>query len=163
MIDTGVFKRGMRRLASGVSLVTTIDSDGRPHGMAATSVTSLSTEPPSLLVCVAQSAACHNHIVAAGAFCVSILGESDARLVRLFSNPEHRHERFADTGWQILTTGAPALSRALAVFDCRVSKQIENGSHTIFIGEVAAASVRKESDMPLIYFEAGLIEARLPA
>lgn len=153
MTDENLFKRGMRRLASGVSLVTTRDDDGAPHGMVATSVASVTTDPPSLLVCVNRTASCHGPMDRSGTFCVNFLREDDQEVAALFSSSKHRDVRFSRGDWRPLETGALALSSALASFDCRVHKRVEAGSHTIFIGEVASVMLWEEAISPLVYLD----------
>jgi flavin reductase len=152
MIDATLFKSGMRRLASGVSLVTTV-LDGKPHGLVATSVCSVSAEPPSLLVCVNRSSQSHDPIRDAGIFCINVLGAEDDALAQRFSSPEHRDTRFADRDWASLVTGAPALPDALASFDCRISSAVSVDSHTIFIAHVVAATLGQSRKGALLYLD----------
>jgi flavin reductase len=136
VIDGALFKRGMRRLASGVSIITTLDQS-IPHGLAATSVCSVCVEPePSLLVCVNLNSSCHDAIRRAGIFCVNLLSSNDIELARRFSSPESRAQRFDECPWVPLVTGAPALPNTLASFDCEITQVIPVHSHTIFIGAV---------------------------
>jgi flavin reductase len=152
MIDAALFKSGMRRLASGVSLVTTV-LDGQRHGLVATSVCSVSAEPPSLLVCVNCSSKSHDPIRDAGVFCINVLGAEDDAIARRFGAPEHRDARFADREWASLATGAPALVGALATFDCRISRTVSADTHTIFIASVVAAELGHAGRGALIYLD----------
>jgi flavin reductase len=136
MIDSALFKRGMRRLAAGVSIITTIELS-IPQGLVATSVSSVCVEPePSLLVCVNRNSTCHDVIRRAGVFCANLLSSNDIELARRFSSPQSRDKRFDECPWVPLVTGAPALPSALASFDCEISHVIQVHSHTIFIGAV---------------------------
>ena len=152
MSDAELFRRGMRRLAAGVSIVTTHEA-GEPHGMAATSVCSVSAEPPALLVCVNRNATCHQAIRRAGFFCVNLLRENDDELARRFSTPVRREQRFLDRNWKALVTGAPALVGALASFDSEVIESIEAQSHTVFIGRVKAVELWRDDIVPLVYLD----------
>ena len=153
-LDAGLFKRGMRRLAAGVSLVTTHDGDG-PHGFVATAVTSVSAEPhPRLLVCANRASSTHPRIGATGRFCVNLLAEDDEAIARQFGAAD-RSERFAGLDWVPLATGAPALLRALASFDCLVETRMEAGSHTVFVGEVQDVRLWREEASPLLYVDGG--------
>jgi len=152
MIDAALFKSGMRRLASGVSLVTTV-LDGKPHGLVATSVCSVSADPPSLLVCVNRSSQSHDQIRDAGVLCINVLGADDDAVARRFSSPEHRGTRFADREWASLVTGAPALTGALASFDCRIAKTVSADTHTIFIAHVVAARLGEPRKGALLYLD----------
>lgn len=146
------FKLGMRRLASGVSLITTV-ADGTRHGLVATSVTSVSTDPPSLLVCVNRNASAHDHIAQAGILCVNLLAETDQTTAARFSSSIDREKRFEKGDWQLLETGAPALATALASFDCRIERTVSHGSHTIFICKVAKTHVWEVELSPLVYLD----------
>jgi len=145
MIEPALFKSGMRRLAAGVSVITT-SLHSEWYGLVATSVCSVSLEPPSLLVCVNRSASSHDAIHAAGHFCVNLLRQDDDDVARRFSNSQFRQVRFTEREWRTLETGAPALVGALASFDCEIETTIPSGSHTIFIGNVKAAELGAERE-----------------
>ena len=146
------FKSGMRRLAAGVSLVTVATAEGR-HGLIATAVTSLSAEPPSLLICVNASASIHEHLRGAPAFCVNVLSRSQQPVAERFAQPHDRHTRFELGDWTELETGAPALRGAQVSFDCRPAQTVSFGTHTIFIGEVVAVTDWASPADPLLYHE----------
>lgn len=150
-LDPIRFKLGMRRLASGVSLITTRDRTDMPHGMIATSVASVSAEPPTLLVCVNKTASCHDVIDESGVFCINLLGDGDDEIAQIFSSSKTRDVRFASGNWRDMTTGAPAYAGSLASFDCEVRSRVEAGSHTIFIGQVVDTQLWAEAVQPLIY------------
>jgi len=153
MPDPLEFKLAMRRLASGVSIVTTMDGD-TPHGFAATSVTSVSADPaPLLLVCVNKTVSCHDLMLASGRFCVNVLSEADIETARLFSSSENRHRRFELCSWEKLSTGAPALSGALASFDCRIHRAVEVQTHTVLFGEVVETRLLNAEFQPLVYVD----------
>jgi flavin reductase len=150
--DSSLFKLGMRRLAVGVSIVTTFDA-GERHGMAATSVCSVSAEPPALLVCVNRAATTHAVIRRAGFFCINLLAKNDDELARRFSTPADRSSRFLDRQWTTLVTQAPVLVGALASFDCEVIEAVDIESHTVFIGRVKAIELWHEDIVPLVYHD----------
>jgi flavin reductase len=153
MIDPKIFKSGMRRLAAGVTVVTTFES-GHPFGILVTSTSSVCVEPvPSLLVCVNHNASCHDVIMRSRIFCANILSVTDIELAQRFSSSEHRGRRFEGCDWISLTTGAPALISALVSFDCEVSRLVDVHSHTIFVGEVRDTRIWKADVEPLLYFE----------
>jgi len=153
MIDLAEFKQGMRRLAAGVSVVTTMDGR-QPHGFSATSVTSVSADPaPLLLVCVNKSVTCHDILLRSGGFCVNVLSEAEIETARVFSSPEHRHRRFELCPWEELATGAPALVNSLANFDCRIHRAVEVQTHTVLFGEVVRVMIRGPIVHPLLYVD----------
>src|SRR4051812_18189710 len=105
-ISSETFKLGFRRLASGVSCVTT-QFNGRQHGFVATSVSALCGDPPTLIVCVNRTVSSHDQIGESGIFCVNVLGEADQATAALFSDKDQRQSRFSGPDWIELTTGAP--------------------------------------------------------
>lgn len=150
-----LFKLGMRRLAAGVSLITTRDEAGTRHGLIATSVTSVSLEPPSLLVCINKSVSSHDALARAGIFCVNLLPEDADDIAMRFSSSRYRDVRFAEGNWSELETGSPVLDNAIASFDCRITSTLDATSHTIFIGEVVGVSVPDGTVSPLLYLNGG--------
>jgi flavin reductase len=157
MLMADHFKSGMRRLASGVSLITTEDMQGAWHGMIATSVTSVSAEPPTLLVCINRSASCHDPLIGSGVFCVNFLGEDNDAIAAVFSSSKLKDKRFQEGDWRRIATGAPALAGSLASFDCRVKQRLESDSHTIFIGSVEAIELWDAPLSPLVYMNGGYV------
>ncbi|MGQ4273867.1 flavin reductase family protein [Terrihabitans sp. B22-R8] len=161
LMDSALYKGGMRRLASGVSIVTT-DLNGTRHGMAATSVTSVSVDPPTLLVCVANTASTHSPIHETGRFCINVLGEDDREVAERFATQKDRRARFAGRDWVTLATGAPALSGCLASFDCVVSQELAASSHTVFFGRVVHTRLWAETIDPLLFWD-GAFRQHTPA
>ena len=147
-----LFRLGMRRLASGVSLITTRHA-GASHGLVATSVSSLTGEPPTLLVCVNRTTTCHDPIAEAGVFCVNMLAARHREIAAQFGSSKRRAERFRDGDWTHLVTGAPVLLDCLAAFDCRVETVVPYGTHTIFIGAVEAVRLPDDAIEPLLYVD----------
>lgn len=143
------FKDAMRRLAGTVTVVTVGSGDDR-HGTTATAVTSLSMNPPSLLVCFNRDSRLHALLSAADRFCVNLLHTDNVDVSRLFSSPVTSAERFASGHWASPADGAPYLENAQSSIQCAKDQQIDYGTHTIFIGRVL--SVRNRDEIaPLIY------------
>lgn len=153
-VAADVFRRGMRRLAGGVSLVAATHG-GRRYGLAATAVCPVSIEPPLLLVCINRASSSHEPVRLSGQFCVNVLGEGDADLARCFGASEFRDRRFESKRWTSIATGAPALAGALASFDCEVSEEVAAHTHTIFIGRIVAVELWAADRTPLVYFDGG--------
>jgi flavin reductase (DIM6/NTAB) family NADH-FMN oxidoreductase RutF len=154
MIDTSDFRRVVGHFATGVTVVTTLRPDGRPCGLTASAVCSLSLEPTMLLVCVEKRAESHACIEESGFFAVSVLA-GDGRgetLARRFAEAEV-DEKFTGVAFRAEHTGAPVLEGALAWMDCRVAERCTGGDHTVFIGEVVAADACEGT--PLLYYRGG--------
>jgi flavin reductase (DIM6/NTAB) family NADH-FMN oxidoreductase RutF len=154
MIDTSDFRRVVGHFASGVTVVTTVRPDGRPCGLTASAVCSVSLDPTLLLVCIERQARSHRCIDESGVFAVNVLA-GDGRgetLARRFSE-EEVDGKFTGVAFRAEHTGAPVLDGALAWLDCRVAQQCSAGDHTVFIGEVVAADACEGA--PLVYYRGG--------
>jgi flavin reductase len=153
VIDASLFKRGMRRLAAGVAVVTTAE-EGEPHGFVATSVSSVCVEPvPSLLVCINRSASSHDVIRRTGVFCANLLSSHHLDIARRFSSSKDRATRFDGCNWVPLITGAPAFPGALVSFDCEVTDVMSVHSHSIFVGAVRDLRLWGDQIAPLLYLD----------
>ncbi len=142
----------MRRLASGVTLITGAQAGVRV-GLIATAVSSVSTSPPTLLICVNRSASAHDVIDQTGGFAVNLLSAADLHLVDTFSKSALREERFKAGVWTKLSSGAPILESSLAAFDCKVVQRIAYESHTIFLGEVKKVHLAEADVDPLLHID----------
>jgi flavin reductase len=150
------FKRGMRRLASGVSIVATTDEQG-PKGFLATSVSSLALDPfPCLLVCVNQSTSSHDTFLRTQIFSVNLLAARQVDIARRFSLPELRDARFQGGDWEVLETGAPVYRDALATFDCQLMTTFTVQTHTVLIGRAVAVRSADTAVEPLVYYDGRL-------
>lgn len=146
------FKAGMRRLASGVTLITSV-YEGKRAGLIATAVSSVSTTPPTLLICVNRSASAHDVIDGSGSFAVNLIAASDLYLVDVFSKPALREQRFKAGDWTTLASGTPILATSLASFDCKIVHRLAYESHTIFLGEVNMVRIADGHDDALLYMD----------
>ena len=151
------YRDAMRRVASTVTIITATDLE-RHHGMTATAVTSVSMDPPSLLICVNTSTRLHDILVQGQRFCVNILNADQADLSRAFSGALTSDERFAKGLWRKTQDGLGYLADAQANIFCEKAAAISHGTHTIFIGNVAEVRLAEAID-PLIYLNAGYMPA----
>jgi flavin reductase len=136
MVSAAVFRQGMALLPSAVTVVTTDGPSGRA-GFTASAVSSVTDNPPTLLVCMNRSSRSHAIFTGNAVLCVNVLRGDQRALSSLFSNREvAMHERFLRCATLRLATGAPALADALVSFDGRVVATHDVGSHSIFIVEV---------------------------
>ena len=151
-IDPAAFRQAMRRLAGGVGLITVGSGDDRA-GLTATSVTSLSAEPPRLLVCINRNSSAWPLLAEYRSFGVKLLDAGQQDLADRFAGRggEKGPARFSGARWKSLVTGTPLLEDALASFDCTVEEIIERHSHAIVIGRIEAVDLGHWSD-PLLYW-----------
>jgi flavin reductase (DIM6/NTAB) family NADH-FMN oxidoreductase RutF len=140
---------GLRRLAKAVVVITS-RHEGVRFAMAATAVCELSLDPPSLLICVNQTASIHSALAEGANFCVNILHRSQEDLARHCSGKSKGEERFAFGEWGETDAGVPFLLQAQAGFVCLNEQQLGYGTHRIFVGRVLQAFTNGDVD-PLIY------------
>lgn len=147
----------MRHQAGAVTLIAT-GEHGNRTGLIATAVCSLTDSPPTLLICVNESASAHDLIAETGSFSVNLLCPEHKELVRVFTGQTGLagEARFDDALWQTMATGAPVLKDALATFDCDVSDTKKVSTHTIYIGTVRDGKAG-DADDPLVYFRGGFV------
>lgn len=143
------FKEAMRQVAATVSIIST-RSEGSRYGMTATAVTSVSCDPPSLLVCINRSASIHKPLEKKKLFWVNVLREGQQSLCSTFSGGKTGEQRFAPGEWQDCERGLPYLVDAQANILCTVQKRCCFGTHTIFIGLVMVTSLQNQI-APLVY------------
>jgi flavin reductase (DIM6/NTAB) family NADH-FMN oxidoreductase RutF len=140
----------MRRWATGVTVVTT-RSGGEVRGVTVNSFTSVSLEPPLILICLDTRARTHHLLLASRRFCVNVLGEEQQALSDRFAGRSGgEHGRFDDISHRATAWGGPILDTCLAWLDCELADAYPAGDHTIFIGLVRAAHVDGEGN-PLLH------------
>lgn len=144
------FRATMRLLASTVAVVTA-SHQGQRGGLTATSVCSLSAEPPLMFICINRRSNTHVLIEKSGALCVNYLAEPHEALARHFANQvEDPEAKFKLGTWETSPLGNPVLADGLATIDCRVSRHFDEGTHTVFIASVVGTTARHDLS-PLIY------------
>ena len=145
--DSQAQRRIMGHFATGVTVVTAY-LDGAIYGMTANAVSSLSLDPPLILVAVGKTAAMHASLTASRCFAVNILSEDQEHLSRRFAMRGPKEVN--DLTWTKAESGAPILADALAWLDCRLADVLPGGDHNIFLGEILAGDARDGA--PLLYF-----------
>jgi flavin reductase ActVB len=149
MIDVGAFKQAMGRFPSGVVIATTVDGAGRPWGFTASSFSSVSLDPPLVLVCPAKTAECYTAFSAATVFSINILGSGDEALARRFATrgaPKFDGDDFG-TGEH----GLPLIRSAVATLICRKFADHDCGDHSVIVGEVQSVRLAEGGDS-LVYY-----------
>ena len=150
-VDQAQFRQLLGRFATGVTVITAWDASGRPHGMTANSLSSVSLEPPLLLLSIDHEAAMHGLLVSVPRFAVNILASNQETVSRRFA--QDREERFDGIGYQESPRGLILLDGALAHIECERAATHEAGDHTILVGRVVAGSAA--DGRPLCYFRGG--------
>lgn len=147
--DPRTLRDALGCFATGVTVVTCVSADGRPAGLTVNSFTSVSLDPPLLLVCLHRMAASSAALVQASHFAINVLqnGQQPAS-IRFAARDE---DRFGATPWSRGEAGAPILVDSLCVFECRRYAVYDGGDHHILVGEVEKASFDASLD-PLLFF-----------
>lgn len=146
--DSKLQRKIFGKWATGVTVVTTDGPAGR-GGLTANAVTSLSLDPPLVLVAVAKTAGSYAEIRDNGCYAINILALDQEEASKRFATPGPKD--FSGFTWQTAVTGAPLLEGALAHVDCRLREILPGGDHDIFVGEIVAGAARDEG-APLMYF-----------
>ncbi len=151
-LDAEQLRTAMRAWTSGVGIVTAAHG-GEQHGMTVSSFTSISLDPPLIVVSLQKSSRTHEMVSRAGAFGVTILAADQQELSERFADrPAGRDHGLDGLETETLVTGAPFIKGGLAWLDCRVAQAVPVGKNTLFIGEVVAVR-GDDHDTPLVYHD----------
>lgn len=152
-IATDEFKKALQYWSSGVTVITTQSPSFGLQGMTASSFSSVSMEPPQILVCINKSVSMVEGINESGFFAINILNTEQETTSNLFSNPDTYADRFSTTPYEQGNIGAPLLTESLVSIECTVVEQVSAASHWILIG--AVQNTVQRSGEPLLYYKAG--------
>ena len=148
-IDDRLFRKALGCFATGITVVTSRAADGSPVGLTVNAFSSLSLDPPLVLVCLDKRSGCLASIESSGFFAVHVLREGQRELSMTFASKQP--DKFAGIALESGTSGAPIIPDCLAVFDCKTEQVLEGGDHLIFIGRVLNLE-HSEAGQPLIYY-----------
>lgn len=143
----------MRCYPTGVTVVAVVDAEGAPWGLTVNSFTSLSLDPPLVLVCIGHDTTSHDRLVAGTGFAISILSASQRAVARRFAS-EPSEGRFDSVRWEPAPSGNPILTEAAGWIDCDLDDARTAGDHSILIGRAVAWS---SSDAPPLVFHRGML------
>ena len=144
-------KQAMRGFAQSVTIITTLGAEGERYAMAATAVTPVSMDPPSMLICVNRTATAHRILEGGAHFCINILAADQADVGKSCAIAKGG-DRFGVGDWRTDNGGLPYLADAQTVIVCHQRQVTAYGSHDIFVGDVQ--SVRSSGNVdPLIYLD----------
>ncbi len=156
-IGPRLYRRTCAQFATGVTVVTALDEQGRPHGVTVNSFTSVSLDPPLVLVSIDLRNAILGHFLTSTHFAVNVLAEDQESMSRRFSSTSEN--RFHGVEWRPAASGVPVLGGALAHLECAVTKVLEVGDHSVLIGEVEHAEY--SSGKPLLFFDSSYRKLQL--
>ncbi|MDI1347879.1 flavin reductase family protein [Aquabacterium sp.] len=156
-IDPKAFRQALGNYPTGVTIVTTKDDDGTPRGLTANSFTSVSLDPPLILVCLGKTTASHPVFMQSEAFAVNFLADDQRDVSGLFASKSP--DKFGQAAWREGHTGSPLIDGSVAWFDCTVHQRVDAGDHTILIGQVAEMGQR--TARPLGYCQGAYVGFQL--
>ena len=136
------FRLAMRRYISSVSIMSNKDNADNPNAITVSSVTSISMNPPSLLICINKSSRIHDTIELGSKFCINLLNSNQQNLSNICSDEEMYDQRFKDKNWNL--DDIPFLQNAQANIFCKVDKLTSYHTHTIVVGLVEEANYADE-------------------
>ena len=151
-----VFRRVMGHFVTGVTVVTTFDG-GQPQGITVNALSSVSLEPPLVMVALDRRRFITPFVRAAGRYAVNVLSEDQQGLSDCFAGApvEPGRGAFCGAEWQAGSTGLPLLGGAIATLECTVVETFQAGDHELFIGRVDALAGQEPlpvGEMPLLYY-----------
>jgi flavin reductase (DIM6/NTAB) family NADH-FMN oxidoreductase RutF len=149
--DPADFRKACSRFATGITVVTSIRSDGSPVGVTVSSFTSVSLEPPLVLACIHEHSQILDDVRAGGRFGLNILASHQEEFSSRFAS--RLQDRFDGLSWHLGATGVPLLSGVLATIECALHSCFAAGDHQILIGNVITATSREGS--PLVRYASG--------
>jgi flavin reductase (DIM6/NTAB) family NADH-FMN oxidoreductase RutF len=147
------FRRALGHFASGVTVVTSRCEDEILRGITVSAFSSLSLDPPLVLICIDKRASLHDHLKEGGYFAVNLLAEDQELISRRFASKDA--DRFEGLGYRAGETGAPLINGVIAAIECRIAHTYPGGDHTIVVGEVIDTHVNE--GRPLAYFRGGYV------
>lgn len=151
-LNPAEFRAALRQVPGAVAVIAAGSSGGR-IGLTATAVTSVSDDPPTMLVCINRAASAHAGILSAGHFSINMLAGDQQEIGDVFAGRSglKGEDRFRVAGrWDTLTSGAPVLIDALTVLDCMLIDARPVATHSVLIGRVLGATIRDGADA-LVY------------
>lgn len=153
-IEKNELRRVMGHFATGVTVITTFSKEGKLHGLTANAVSSLSLDPPLLIICVDKKADSYASFEDSRVFTVNILADDQEDISRRFA--VSGGEKFEGVAYRRGANGAPILSGALAHLECKLYANYDGGDHTIYLGLIEEAETREGK--PLLFFRGGYRE-----
>lgn len=148
----------MSAYPTGVTVVASRDADGSPYGLTVNSFTSVSLDPPLVLVCIGHTSASHARLVTAAAFTVNVLAAHQGEIARRFA-AEPSEGRFDELAWSPAASGEPIIEGVAAWLECSAYDVLEGGDHSIVLGRVERSAV---TDRPALLFHRGRLGSTGP-
>lgn len=160
-VDRDAFFQIMSAFPTGVAIVTTLEADGTPRGLTTNAVTSVSADPPLLLICVDRNSRTLPALRQRRRFVVNFMRDDHAEICALFASKTE--DKFSQIAWTPGVDGVPILHEgAVAHAECTTHDELEIGDHVVVTGLVEAGSPPTADDVPIVWFRRGFASAPLP-
>ncbi len=150
MVDKQKFRDAMGHFASGVTVVTVSNGEGGIGGLTANAFSSLSLDPPLILICVDHLSKAREHIEQHKAFTVHFLADDQEEIAMAFAR--RGPDKADGIAWQLSASGTPVLDDHLIALECDLENQMEGGDHMIIVGRVKNIEMSKDPRAPLTYY-----------
>ena len=157
-LDSREIRDIMGHFATGVTVVTTRDGAGSPFGLTVNAFTSLSLNPPLVVVCIDKAAQCYSCFEESKVFAINVLSEDQEELSRRFATKGI--EKFGEIKWHRGENNVPLLDGSIGTIECKIVNSYEGGDHTIYLGEIVSANATE--DRPLLFFKGKYHRLPLP-
>ena len=157
--DSRQFRTAMGQFCTGVTVITTLDDDGRPVGFACQSFAALSLDPPLVLFCPKKTSRSWPVIERSGKFCVNVLSNRQQDVSAAFGAPGD--DKFAGVTWDPSPAGLPVIRHALTWVECDVERVTDGGDHHIVIGRALPLGEVLQ-DKPLLFYRGGYLSTEHP-
>lgn len=153
-IDGEAFRDVMGRFATGISVITTLEDDGSPAGITVSAMSSVSLDPPLVMVALARKRFITPLVAARGRYAVNILRHDQQALSDCFAHAPVRpgREEFCGASWRPGPTGLPLIDGTLGALECSVVQTFSVGDHELFIAKVDSLRIAPDEEDPLLYF-----------
>ena len=149
------FREVMASYPTGVTIVASCQDDGTPYGLTVNSFSSVSLEPPLVLICIGHTSTSHDRLVAASGFTINVLAASQAEAAGRFAR-DPSEGRFDEVAWQPGPSGNPVLEGSVAFLDCSIHEVLTGGDHSIVVGRVDHCTLH---DRPALLFHRGRLSS----
>ena len=153
-IDTSLLRKTLGCFPTGVVVAATLDVNGKPAGLTINSFSSVSLDPPLILISIALKAPSLSAFRQHDAFTINVLSEEQKTVCKQFATPSD--DKFRGIDWHPGVVGAPVVAGALAVIQCRAYRRYEGGDHEIMLGEVVQLGFTDKQ--PLVYHRGDFAE-----
>jgi flavin reductase (DIM6/NTAB) family NADH-FMN oxidoreductase RutF len=160
-VSTSEFFQIMSAFPTGVAIVTTLEPDGTPRGLTTNAVTSVSADPPILLVCIDRDSRTLPALRQSRRFVINFMRDDHGEICALFASKAE--DKFASVAWTPGLDGVPILHEgAVAHAECITLEELEIGDHVVVTGRVEAGSGPQPGDVPIVWFRRGFASAPEP-